>query len=279
MELDLLERCRSGDRQAFAGLVSLWADRAHAVARFVSRDAASAEASVADAFIAAWEHLPSLHTYRAFGPWLMTQVTRAAEQHAPARSDDPLVEALRKGHADPRGADRALTDILAGGKRVAPLPATFYDDAVDARLSDTHLLEVSATTAAARALAIALQDPSAWCASKPRARTPLRPGSRMRARGALGSSGRTHDSTLVTLVDEQTLAWTTASRPGIWRASIEFRWSLVAAGDTLNHRLRGVAFPPGIQAAALHRAHERARATFEPSMRAGVERLARAVAG
>ena len=78
MEIDLLERCRAGDRHAFRGLAAFWAEPALRLAFLLSGDRARAEDALRASLLQAWRELPGLHSESAFRPWLMGMVVREA---------------------------------------------------------------------------------------------------------------------------------------------------------------------------------------------------------
>ena len=67
---ELVERARSGDREAFASLVQLTSDRMYAIATRILRDAHLAEDALQGAFVTAWRTLPTLRDPARFEAWL-----------------------------------------------------------------------------------------------------------------------------------------------------------------------------------------------------------------
>lgn len=76
MQADLVQRARSGDREAFAVLAGAAVDRLHAVARLILRDADLAEDAVQEALVRAWRDLPSLREVERFDAWLYRLTVR-----------------------------------------------------------------------------------------------------------------------------------------------------------------------------------------------------------
>jgi RNA polymerase sigma-70 factor (ECF subfamily) len=69
-ELALVERCRAGDVKAFEPLVEKYRARVYRLALNVLRDAEEARDVAQEAFIRAWEALPSFRRRSAFYTWL-----------------------------------------------------------------------------------------------------------------------------------------------------------------------------------------------------------------
>ena len=79
-EVTLVEAAMAGDRDAFAGLVSLERDRLVMTARAIVGNFHEGEDCAQDAFVSAWRALPSLEDPAKFRPWLLTILTREAIQ-------------------------------------------------------------------------------------------------------------------------------------------------------------------------------------------------------
>jgi RNA polymerase sigma-70 factor (ECF subfamily) len=70
LDRDLLERVRSGERDAFGSIVGRYLPRAMALAMRLLRHREDAEDLVQDAFLAALQHIDSFDLARPFWPWL-----------------------------------------------------------------------------------------------------------------------------------------------------------------------------------------------------------------
>ena len=70
MRLDLVERAKGGDREAFGQLAAGEVDRLHAIARLVLRDPDLAEDAVQEALVRCWRQLPKLRDVERFDGWL-----------------------------------------------------------------------------------------------------------------------------------------------------------------------------------------------------------------
>jgi RNA polymerase sigma-70 factor (ECF subfamily) len=70
MDRALVERAQGGDRDAFAALARMSADRLYAIAHRILRDVGSAEDAVQKTLIVAWRSLPQLRDPERFEAWL-----------------------------------------------------------------------------------------------------------------------------------------------------------------------------------------------------------------
>lgn len=110
MPQDLVERARSGDREAFAQLAASEVDRLHAIARLVLRDADLAEDAVQEALIRCWRQLPKLREVDRFEAWLYRILMRATvDEFGRHRRFEANVEAIRSEPAVP-GGERDVDD-------------------------------------------------------------------------------------------------------------------------------------------------------------------------
>jgi RNA polymerase sigma-70 factor, ECF subfamily len=77
VEIELVERARSGDRMAFAEIVVIVGDRLYGLAYRVVRDTQVAQDAVQQALLDAWRDLPSLRDANRFEAWLTRLVLRS----------------------------------------------------------------------------------------------------------------------------------------------------------------------------------------------------------
>ena len=70
MDSNLVERARSGDREAFAVLVHQVSDQLYAVAHRILRDTGLAEDALQNALVLAWRRLPKLREPDRFEAWI-----------------------------------------------------------------------------------------------------------------------------------------------------------------------------------------------------------------
>lgn len=112
VEAALVEAAKSGDRDAFGQLHSLYASMVHGIllARVPYGEVSDL---VQDVFLLAFERLATLHDKRLFGPWLaMIARNRAMDFHRRARETVELSEDLVEAGAAPaREATEALEAI------------------------------------------------------------------------------------------------------------------------------------------------------------------------
>jgi RNA polymerase sigma-70 factor (ECF subfamily) len=117
-EPQLVERARSGDREAFGILVSRYADQAFAVAYGFLQHAQDSEDLVQDAFIRALERIDSLGRGSAFGPWFYRLLVNAAlnrRKYLARRRTEDVPATARSQDSPAADSDRAdLRRRLAG---------------------------------------------------------------------------------------------------------------------------------------------------------------------
>ena len=77
MQAELVDRARSGDREAFAVLAGGAVDRLYGIARHILRDAELAEDATQEALVRAWRDLPALRDAERFDAWLYRLLVNA----------------------------------------------------------------------------------------------------------------------------------------------------------------------------------------------------------
>jgi RNA polymerase sigma-70 factor (ECF subfamily) len=80
--LDLIERARNGDRDAFGALAAASVDRLHAIAVRIVHDRGRAEDAVQSTLLKAWRDLPKLRDATRFDAWLYRLLLRACYDEA-----------------------------------------------------------------------------------------------------------------------------------------------------------------------------------------------------
>jgi len=75
--MELVDRARRGDREAFGVLAASAVNRLYATARLILRDAELAEDATQDALIHAWRNLPTLRDAERFDAWLRRLLVRS----------------------------------------------------------------------------------------------------------------------------------------------------------------------------------------------------------
>jgi RNA polymerase sigma factor (sigma-70 family) len=102
-----IDRIRAGHGDAFGEIYDRWFDRVHDLAFRVTRDESAAADVAQDAFVAAWQALPTLDNVDAFGGWLLriTRNTALDAQRRAGRSQPHDTEAMAMiEHAGPSPA-------------------------------------------------------------------------------------------------------------------------------------------------------------------------------
>ena len=115
--VELVDRARRGDREAFDVLASSVVDRLYALARLILRDADRAEDATQETLVRCWRDLPSLRDESRFDAWLHRLLIHAVnDEFRSKRRHDANVRVLRFEPAseDPSGAV-ALRDELQHG--------------------------------------------------------------------------------------------------------------------------------------------------------------------
>jgi len=84
--LELIERARRGDREAFAELAALEIDRLHATATLMLRDMYLAQDAVQETLIRCWRQLPNLRDVASFDGWLYRILVHTAADEASRRN-------------------------------------------------------------------------------------------------------------------------------------------------------------------------------------------------
>ena len=98
MDRDVVERARSGDREAFADLVHQISDTLLGVARRILRDPTLAEDVLQNALLTIWRKLPHLREADRFEGWAFRILVHACYADAPRNRR--WASAIRVLHAD-----------------------------------------------------------------------------------------------------------------------------------------------------------------------------------
>jgi RNA polymerase sigma-70 factor (ECF subfamily) len=101
--LELIERARNGDRDAFGLLAASSIDRLYAIAVRVVHDRDRAEDAVQSTLLKAWRDLPTLRDPARFDAWLHRLLVRACYDEA--RRHRAFVAAVRVVSVEPDEAD------------------------------------------------------------------------------------------------------------------------------------------------------------------------------
>ena len=115
-ELELVIAAKSGDAEAFAGLVRMHQRRAYAVARAIVGTHEDAEDAVQEGFLHAYRALDRFLTGQSFGAWLHRIVANAAldlTRRRRVRDTDELSEVFASPFRDPAIDDELRTRLGA----------------------------------------------------------------------------------------------------------------------------------------------------------------------
>jgi RNA polymerase sigma-70 factor, ECF subfamily len=118
---ELVEQARRGDRRAFERLVDLHKDRIVSYVSRMLRDPVEAQDVAQEAFVRAWESLPSFRGASSFQTWLYRIASNLAIDSARARKrrgdrSVPLDETLEPAEGD---LEKQLPDEHAGPEDIA----------------------------------------------------------------------------------------------------------------------------------------------------------------
>jgi RNA polymerase sigma-70 factor (ECF subfamily) len=105
MHVDLVERAKRGDRDAFASLAAASVDRCYALAYRILRDPHRAQDAVQQALLGAWRDLQTLRDPERFDAWLHRLVVNAC--YVEARSERRWTARVRVLRTEPVEADIA----------------------------------------------------------------------------------------------------------------------------------------------------------------------------
>lgn len=111
MQVDIVERARAGDHDAFSQLVQLDGDRCYAIAIGILRDRDRAQDAVQQAFLLAWRDLPGLRDPERFEGWLHRLLVRVCYEEARRhrRWNVRVVALPVDGPGEPGHGDSTLT--------------------------------------------------------------------------------------------------------------------------------------------------------------------------
>jgi RNA polymerase sigma-70 factor (ECF subfamily) len=92
VQIELVERARNGDHDAFSALVQASTPRLYGAAKLILRDPDRAEDAVQEALVLAWRHIQALRDAQAWDAWLYRLTVRACYRSARAIRRRDVVE-------------------------------------------------------------------------------------------------------------------------------------------------------------------------------------------
>lgn len=92
VQIELVERARSGDHDAYSALVRSATPRLYGAAKLILRDPDRAQDAVQEALILAWRHIGAVRDAQAWDAWLYRLTVRACHRLARTHSRRDLVE-------------------------------------------------------------------------------------------------------------------------------------------------------------------------------------------
>jgi len=123
LDLDLVERARTGDHDAFAVLVRAASSRLYGTAKLILRDPERAEDAVQEALMVAWRNIGALRDPHAWHAWLYRLTVRECQRLAASQRRHLVAEALVKPR-NPAQPDfsQAVDDRDRMGRELERLP-------------------------------------------------------------------------------------------------------------------------------------------------------------
>jgi RNA polymerase sigma-70 factor, ECF subfamily len=109
MSVELIDRAKAGDRDAFAELAASRIDGLFAIARLILRDQYLAEDAVQETLIRCWRQLPQLRNSNSFDGWLHRILYHAAVDESSRRRR--FVASVKNLYAEPSVADASLVVV------------------------------------------------------------------------------------------------------------------------------------------------------------------------
>ncbi len=105
MQVELVERARSGDHEAFSVLARASFARLYGAARLILRDPDLAQDAVQEALVLAWNHIRAIRDPEAWDAWLYRLTVRACYRLAQKSRRRDVVELHVELDREPSGQD------------------------------------------------------------------------------------------------------------------------------------------------------------------------------
>src|SRR5262245_3299526 len=125
MQVELVERARAGDHEAFATLAEASFPRLFGAARLILRDDDRAQDAVQEALVLAWKHVRAIRDPRAWDAWLYRLTVRACYRLAKTAKRRDVVELHVESEVEPAGGSDftgALVERERLGRELGRLP-------------------------------------------------------------------------------------------------------------------------------------------------------------
>ena len=124
MQVELVERARSGDHEAFSELARMSFGRLYGAAKLILRDQDRAQDAVQEALVLAWKHVRAIRDPEAWDAWLYRLTERACYRLARTAKRRDIVELQIEHESEAGGGDFtgsfADRDLL--GRELGRLP-------------------------------------------------------------------------------------------------------------------------------------------------------------
>ena len=105
MQVELVERARSGDHEAFSELARASFGRLFGAAKLILRDQDRAQDAVQEALVLAWKHIGAIRDPEAWDAWLYRLTVRACYRLARTAKRRDVVELHVEPETEPTGQD------------------------------------------------------------------------------------------------------------------------------------------------------------------------------
>jgi RNA polymerase sigma-70 factor (ECF subfamily) len=105
MQVELVERARSGDHEAFSALARTSVPRLLGAARLILRDDDRAQDAVQEALVLAWKHIRAIRDPEAWDAWLYRLTVRACYRLAKRARRRDVTELHVEPEVEPAGHD------------------------------------------------------------------------------------------------------------------------------------------------------------------------------
>ncbi len=112
MQVELVERARAGDHEAFAELAKASFARLYGAAKLILRDGDRAQDAVQEALVLAWKHVRAIRDPEAWDAWLYRLTVRACYRLARTARRRDITELHVEPETEPAGADDFTVSLV-----------------------------------------------------------------------------------------------------------------------------------------------------------------------